>query len=120
MSETNHPRLGAWRIAGLALTFIWFFGGGILHFVVTPAFTSVVPPYIPFPREMVYFTGVCEIAGNHDWDTPSNAPFPDRIPVGYEGFWGGFPPPKSEQPIDRTTRLNKARAARKTKADKAA
>ena len=63
MNEAVSHRLGAWRIAGLALTFIWFFGGGILHFVVTPAFTSVVPPYIPFPREMVYFTGVCEIVG---------------------------------------------------------
>jgi len=48
--------------------------------------------------------GVCEIAGNHDWDTPSNAPFPDRIPVGYERFWSRFPPPLSEQPIDTTKR----------------
>jgi uncharacterized membrane protein len=26
-------------------------------------FTSVVPSWVPFPREMVLFTGVCEIAG---------------------------------------------------------
>lgn len=63
MSEANPARLGAWRIAGLVLTFVWFFVGGIGHFVITKTFTSVVPPYIPFPREMVYFTGVCEIAG---------------------------------------------------------
>jgi hypothetical protein len=49
-------------------------------------------------------SGVCEIAGNHDWDTPSNAPFPDRIPVGYERFWSRFPPPLSEQPIDKSKR----------------
>ena len=63
MTQAAAPRLGAWRIAGLALTFIWFFFGGIGHFVLTKTFTAVVPPYIPFPQEMVYFTGACEIAG---------------------------------------------------------
>ncbi|MEO7276279.1 MAG: metallophosphoesterase [Vicinamibacterales bacterium] len=46
---------------------------------------------------------LCEVAGNHDWDSPSGAPFPDRIPTGYENFWRRFPPPASHQPID--TRL---------------
>jgi hypothetical protein len=54
-----------------------------------------------FGRNMA---GVCEVAGNHDWDTPSGAPFPDRIPVGYERFWSRFPPPLSEQPIDTKKR----------------
>lgn len=57
------PSLSRWRIAGLVFVFIWFFGGGVGHFILTPTFTSIVPPYIPFPREMVWFTGVCEIAG---------------------------------------------------------
>lgn len=52
-----------WRIAGLALVFVWFFLGGIGHFVFTDAFTSIVPPYVSFPREVVLATGVCEIAG---------------------------------------------------------
>src|SRR4030095_3348057 len=45
-------------------------------------------------------SSVCHVAGNHDWDTPSSAPFPDRTPVGYERFWSRFPPPQSAQPID--------------------
>lgn len=52
-----------WRIAGLTLAFIWFFLGGIGHFVIAKTFISVVPSYVPFPTEMVYFTGICEIAG---------------------------------------------------------
>jgi hypothetical protein len=48
--------------------------------------------------------GVCHVAGNHDWDTPSNARFPDRVPLGYERFWSRFPPPQSAQPIDTTKR----------------
>ncbi len=48
---------------GRVLVVVWFAVGGIGHFVLTNMFTSVVPPYVPFPRELVYFTGVCEIAG---------------------------------------------------------
>jgi uncharacterized membrane protein len=48
---------------GLSIVFVWFFLGGIGHFVLTRTFVSVVPPYVPFPLEMVYFTGVCEVAG---------------------------------------------------------
>ncbi len=51
------------RMIGRSVVFVWFFLGGIGHFVLTKAFVSVVPPYVPFPLEMVYFTGVCEIAG---------------------------------------------------------
>src|SRR5690242_2869348 len=54
---------GPWRIAALIFVFIWFFLGGIGHFVLTKTFTSVVPSWVPAPREMVWFTGVCEIAG---------------------------------------------------------
>lgn len=63
MSEATAPRRNYWRIAGRALVFVWFFLGGIGHFVLTKTFVSVVPPYVPFPLEIVYFTGVCEIAG---------------------------------------------------------
>jgi hypothetical protein len=47
---------------------------------------------------------MCAVAGNHDWETCSAAPFPDRIPTGYENFWKQFPPPLSHQPIDTTKR----------------
>ena len=63
MTEAAAPRHNLWLISGRALVFVWFFLGGIGHFVLTKTFFSVVPPYVPFPLEMVYFTGVCEIAG---------------------------------------------------------
>jgi len=53
----------SWRGAALALVFAWFLLGGIGHFVLTDAFTSVVPPYIPYPRLVVLATGAVEIAG---------------------------------------------------------
>lgn len=59
---TSSPR-SLWRMIGRVFVIVWFVLGGIGHFVITKTFTSVVPPYIPFPLEMVYFTGVCEIAG---------------------------------------------------------
>ena len=52
----------SWRVATLALVFAWFLLGGIGHFVLTDAFTSVVPPYIPYPRLIVLATGAFEIA----------------------------------------------------------
>ena len=63
MNEAIAPRPNLLRISGRALVFVWFFLGGIGHFVLTKTFVSVVPPYVPFPLEIVYFTGVCEIAG---------------------------------------------------------
>jgi uncharacterized membrane protein len=53
----------SWRLAALALVFAWFLLGGIGHFVLADAFTSVVPPYVPYPRLVVLATGAFEIAG---------------------------------------------------------
>ena len=47
---------------------------------------------------------LCEVAGNHDWESHSDASHPDRIPVNYEAFWSRFPPPLSHQPIDASKR----------------
>jgi len=51
------------KLAGLGFVFIWFFFGGIGHFVATDFFVSIVPPYIPEPRAMVYISGVFELLG---------------------------------------------------------
>lgn len=55
-------RLPPAKIAVLVVVFLWFFGGGIGHFVVTDFFISIVPPYIPYPRAVVYISGVVELA----------------------------------------------------------
>ena len=51
------------RRLGLAFLFLWFFLGGIAHFVFTDAEIRIVPPYIPWPRAAVLLSGVFEIAG---------------------------------------------------------
>lgn len=35
---------------------------GILHFARSGFFLKIVPDYLPFPLEIVYVSGVCEIA----------------------------------------------------------
>jgi uncharacterized membrane protein len=52
-----------WRLLGLAFVFLWFFIGGIAHFVATAAEMRVVPPYIPWPRTAVLVSGVFEFLG---------------------------------------------------------
>lgn len=49
--------------AGLAFVFLWFFIGGIGHFVATDFFVRIVPPYIPWPLAAVYVSGVFELIG---------------------------------------------------------
>jgi uncharacterized membrane protein len=36
---------------------------GVLHIVSSGGFLPIMPPLIPFPREIVVFTGLCEVAG---------------------------------------------------------
>ena len=56
-------RLNLARRLGLAFVFIWFLLGGIAHFVFTDAEVRIVPPYIPWPREAVWVSGVFELIG---------------------------------------------------------
>jgi uncharacterized membrane protein len=51
------------QIAGLAFVFIWFFVGGIMHFVATDTEVRIVPPYIPWPVAAVLVSGVFELLG---------------------------------------------------------
>jgi uncharacterized membrane protein len=53
---------GARRIA-LAVVFIWFLAGGILHFIMPEFFLKIVPPGLPFRLEAVYLSGFFELAG---------------------------------------------------------
>ena len=46
------------------VVFLWFFIGGIAHFVATDAEVRLVPPYIPWPRAAVLVSGVFELLGS--------------------------------------------------------
>lgn len=47
----------------LAIVFLWFLLGGIGHFLLTPKFVQIVPPYVPFPLAVVFISGVLELLG---------------------------------------------------------
>lgn len=51
------------KLAGLVFVFLWFFIGGIAHFVVTEIEMRIVPPYIPWPRAAVLVSGGFELLG---------------------------------------------------------
>lgn len=61
--STGFIRLGRWRIAGIVFVFLWFFLGGIAHFLLTQTEMRIVPPYIPWPRAAVLVSGVFELLG---------------------------------------------------------
>jgi uncharacterized membrane protein len=63
------------RLAGLSFVFLWFFGGGIGHFAATGFFTSIVPPYIPWPLAAVYVSGVFELLGACGLLLPATRPW---------------------------------------------
>ena len=50
------------RIARVALAVLYIAFGG-LHLAAADRFLPIMPGWVPFPREVVLFTGVCEIAG---------------------------------------------------------
>jgi uncharacterized membrane protein len=51
------------RKIALAFVFLWFFLGGLAHFAFTDVEMRIVPPLLPWPRQVVWLTGVMELAG---------------------------------------------------------
>jgi uncharacterized membrane protein len=51
------------RKLGIGFVFLWFFLGGIAHFAYTELEMTIMPPYVPWHREVVLFSGVCELLG---------------------------------------------------------
>ena len=51
----NLKSLGSWFFAG------FFFYAGLMHFVQEESFTAIVPPFIPFPKLIVWTTGLMEL-----------------------------------------------------------
>jgi uncharacterized membrane protein len=48
---------------GLGFVFLWFFVGGIAHFMATELEMRIVPPIIPWPRAAVLISGALELLG---------------------------------------------------------
>lgn len=42
---------------------LWFAVGGVAHFVATDAEMRIVPPWVPWPREVVWISGGFELLG---------------------------------------------------------
>lgn len=57
---------------------VLFIGAGILHFLYTPKFMSIVPPFLPWHRGLVLISGVFEILGGAGLFAP-----PFRRAAGY-------------------------------------
>lgn len=57
MAETFPRRAGRWLLAA-AYLFV-----GIIHLRSPGSFLPIVPDWVPFPRDVILATGVCEIAG---------------------------------------------------------
>ena len=60
---TSERVLSRGRRVGLIVVFLWFFIGGIAHFVATDLERRIVPPYIPWPRHTLLVSGVFELLG---------------------------------------------------------
>ena len=48
---------------GIGFVFLWFFIGGIMHFVATDTEATIVPPWMPWPVATVLVSGVFELLG---------------------------------------------------------
>jgi uncharacterized membrane protein len=55
-------RRQAWAFAGKCLFAAPFLGSGVLHLVSPAIFLKIMPPSLPFPLQLVWISGVCEIA----------------------------------------------------------
>ena len=55
-------RRSTWKAAGKYVFAAIFLAAGVTHFTSTGFFLKIMPPYIPFHREIVLLSGAIEIA----------------------------------------------------------
>ncbi len=63
LSRLASPPVSNARRLALAFVFLWFAIGGICHFLLTPFFVQIVPPFVPAPIAAVIISGVFELLG---------------------------------------------------------
>src|SRR5436309_550554 len=61
----------SWRPALRVVLALFFVAAGIRHFVRTQFYLDLMPPYLPWHLELVYLSGVFEIAGGLGLLVPS-------------------------------------------------
>ena len=55
-------RWGPWKLAGKGLFAGLFIVAGVGHFVSTDFFVKIMPPSLPYHRELVWLSGAIEVA----------------------------------------------------------
>ena len=55
--------LDRYRAAARTLIGVLFLLAGVMHFVVPSLYVSIMPPYLPYHRVLVYASGVAEVLG---------------------------------------------------------
>ena len=63
MDVVHLRQMGKPQAAGLCFVFLWFFIGGIMHFVATGTEATIVPPWMPWPVAAVLISGLFELLG---------------------------------------------------------
>jgi uncharacterized membrane protein len=64
MTEMNLRSLPRSRTAMRWAMVAFYLTAGIVHLLAPDRFLPIVPDFVPWPREVVLATGVCEIAGS--------------------------------------------------------
>src|ERR1017187_10456541 len=60
--EPYNNRMTKIRTISKYLLAIFMVGAGTLHFIKPDFYLKIMPPYLPLHLELVYLSGVCEIA----------------------------------------------------------
>lgn len=65
---TGMPASETRKAATLRLGLLWalallYFTAGVLHLTLPGPFLGITPEWVPFPRQVIYLTGLCELAG---------------------------------------------------------
>lgn len=62
MKDINPDLVKGRAIARWVLA-ILYFGAGALHLYLADALVLIIPDWVPYPRHVIFFTGICEIIG---------------------------------------------------------
>ncbi|HEY7021460.1 MAG TPA: DoxX family protein [Ktedonobacterales bacterium] len=100
--SSSEVRRNRWLRAGLSTLFI---GSGMVHLIRPSVYLPMMPPYLPYPSELILVSGVAEIAGGIGLLFPPTrraaryglialllAVFPENIQMAINGFASDAPP----------------------------